>query len=331
MKLIINPLKLNDVADQKEYPFEVVIFSGKAISTCELGKFVIDLQSLQFHKKRMAVNYNHDLNKILGYIENFRVTEEGLVADGMLINSKDTAWFIEQARNGVPFEVSAEIDETQGTKIELAEGTTAEVNGNTVTSDTFIYKNVPFLGTAICPHGADRYTRFTLLKQETTNMSTKTTKLKTEPTNLSDDKTPPEKKVTNPELAEFIEVFGKDRGLDLYQEGVKIEDVRKWKELKEKFDIPIPEPETTPSTDTPPNPETPPAEPPKENDNTNLSAVITELKKTITGLAGEVTKLKAAVPRGESEPVSHGVEKTNKEQPEKKRTSIDRLAASYKK
>jgi hypothetical protein len=331
MKLIVKPLQLNDAGlKPKEYPFEVVILSGKPMHTPELGNFVIDLQTLSFHKQRMAVNYNHDQNKILGYFENFRITDEGLVANGTIGESSETEWFIEQALNEVPFEVSAEIDEKQGIAIELGAGEKAEVNGNTIESETTIYKNVPFLGAAICLHGVDKFTRFTLLKQETTNMSkTNPTTLKTNTTNLSDDKPPEEKKVTSQELKEFIEAFGTERGIELFQSGTNIEDVRKWKELKEKFDLPTPEP-PVPAAD----PAAAPAEPtpePKPKDETQLSAVLTSLTKTVTELSSEVTRLKAAVPRGEQQPVSHGVEKTGKEPPEKKMSSIDKLAASYKK
>jgi hypothetical protein len=336
MRLVADTLQINDeeIQEQKEFPFEVVIFSGKPLKTEKLGDFIIDLSTLAFHKKRMNVNYDHNQDDMIGYAENFHLTDEGLIATGMLHSCERTDWIIEKSRNKIEFEVSAEIDETQGIAIELQEGETAEVNGNLVSNLT-IYKNVPFLGLAVCPHGTDRYTRFTLLKQtEITKMKTTTTKLKPNPTNLSDDKPPEEKKVKSQELKEFIEAFGTERGIELFQSDTSIEDVRKWNELKEKFDIPTttPTPETTELSEEKPEtpPQTPsPAEPPKE-DKTNLGAIVTELRKTITTLTNEVTALKSAVPRGETEPVSHGLEPTKPEE-NKPVTTIDKLTAKYKK
>jgi hypothetical protein len=324
MKLIIEPLQLSDIGiEQKEYPFEVVIFSGKPLKTKELGNFIIDLKTLTFHKERLTVNYDHNQDDVIGYVDDFHVTEEGLVATGMLHSCERTDWLIEKTRNKILFEVSAEIDETQGVATELQESETAEVNGNTVSGMT-IYKNVPFLGLAICPHGTDKFTRFTLLKQETTNMSTK---LKPKTTDLSEPTPPEEKKVKSQELKEFIEAFGTERGIELFQSDTSIEDVRKWNELKEKFDVPTPAPEATPETP----PETPPpADPPKPDEKTDLGAFVTELKKTITTLTNEVTALKAVVPRGEAEPVSHGLE-TTKPENDKLITNISKLAAKYKK
>jgi hypothetical protein len=121
----------------------------------------------------------------------------------------------------------------------------------------------------------------------------------------------------------------------LYQEGeVSVEDVKKWIELKEKFDIPATESE--PAEPTPPA-EPSNTEPPKDEDKTGLSATITELKKTISSLSGEMTKLKAAFPRGEATALSHGFtdetknETESKKKTERKLSSIERYADKLKK
>jgi hypothetical protein len=54
------------------------------------------------------------------------------------------------------------------------------------------------------------------------------------------------------------------------------------------------------------------------------------LKKTITGLTGEITKLKAAVPRGESTPVSVSQESTKPENT-KPMSNFDKLTNHFKK
>jgi hypothetical protein len=313
--IIKKPIQFSEPIDGK-YHCQAVVLTGAVLHNKKLGQFRIDLESLVYHKERLTVDYNHEPDDILGYAENFRVSEYGLVADVYLVETiAHVKEIIELIVAGTPFEMSPSINEEEGI-LETENGID-------------IYKNVPMRGVAVCPYGTDRFTTLTLLKEEMM-----TTKLKPVTTNLSDDTTKPDetkKKVKAPDLAEFIEVYGTEKGLELWQSNADIADIRKLKELIEQYGIPgKPEPEASPA---PPTSQLslPSPEPPKEGENedkekTDLKASLTKLTETVTTLSGELTRLKAATPRGEPSPVSPG---HNPSTPDKKVANIDRLAAHY--
>jgi len=174
------------------------------------------------------------------------------------------------------------------------------------------YKHVPMRGVSICPFGTDRFTSLTLLQEESM------TKLKEQTTNLSDGEPsgePTETKVKDPDLAEFCEVYGREKGLDLWQSGADINDIRMLKELIEKYGVP--EPPGTETTEL--NDEAEPADPKEEDEDKDDDdkKENTELKALVTKLAAEVTKLSAIMPRGEASPVKHGFQ----QEPETKELS----------
>jgi hypothetical protein len=306
------PIQFSEPVDGK-YHCEAVVLSGFVLQNKKLGQFRIDLESLLYHKERLTVDYNHEPDNILGYAENFRVMAEGLVADVYLVESIDQVkTIIDLIVAGTPFEMSPSINEEEGI-LETEDGIK-------------IYKNVPMRGVAVCPFGTDRFTTLTLLKEET--MSTKpklvTTNLSDENATKTDEK--PEKKVKDPDLAEFIDVYGTEKGLELWQSNADIADVRKLKELIEKYGVP-----GTPELPADSAPSTELNGLQKEDDGgdkdkTDLKASLTKLTETVTTLSGEIMRLKAIAPRGEVEPVSSGHHPST---PDKKVTNFERLAARY--
>ena len=56
--------KLSDEVQEGGYPFEAVILSGEPIE--DWGRFVVDLSTMQYHKPRLTVNYNHNDELIIG-------------------------------------------------------------------------------------------------------------------------------------------------------------------------------------------------------------------------------------------------------------------------
>lgn len=135
----------------------------------------------------------------------------------------------------------------------------------------------------------------------------------------------------HPDLEELIEIFGQDYGLKLYREGVDIEEARKYKELKDKFDIPTPEAETTELNEEEEKVvEETVVEKKEEEETTGLKSVLTKLSSKIDGLTAEVTKLKKIVPRGETAAVSHGLDPAPEPESPKPASNLQRMAAKYK-
>ena len=74
--------------------------------------------------------------------------------------------------------------------------------------------------------------------KKTDKIANQVTKLAGQVTKLAEEETNATPKVKDPDLAEFIEVYGKEKGIDLYQSGADIEDVRTLKDLLEKYGAP---------------------------------------------------------------------------------------------
>jgi hypothetical protein len=103
----------------KEYkvnvPYEVElspINTGVILPDYCWGDFVIDLSTLDYgNKERLVVDYNHEENLTIGYIDvaSMKVDAGGWSGTGYLlpIDEKDKASeIIKQGMGGVPFEVS---------------------------------------------------------------------------------------------------------------------------------------------------------------------------------------------------------------------------------
>ena len=148
-------------------------------------------------------------------------------------------------------------------------------------------------------------------------------------TNLSEDQPTgesQESKVKDPDLAEFCEVYGREKGLDLWQSGADIKDIRTLKELIEKYGVPEP-PEAAPTTDL--NEEQPAEEKPAATEEKpEDKKEVTELKAAVTALKAEITGLRAAMPRGEQSPVSHGF---HQDPPKKELSEKEKFIESYEK
>ncbi len=169
-------------------------------------------------------------------------------------------------------------------------------------------------------------------------MAKNITKMKPAQTKLADataQETPPEqaKSVKDPDLAEFIDVFGPEKGIELYQAGEDIAQVRQLKELLDKFGVPGTGSETTSeSSELSDNDPKPPADSDtkKEDEPAQLSSMIQPLVQSVTKLSGDVAALKSAIPRGETQPLHHGLADSKPEKPSKApETSVDKMAAKF--
>ena len=147
--------------DAKSAPIEMVALSGQPIAHWWWGQIVHDLSGMNLHKDRLPIDYCHDDEQILGYLNKFGVDTGKLVASGALTPYGDDDRAIEvmhKARAGVPYEASV-FWGGDGIRLEeLAEGQTAEVNGYALTGPATIVREWPLRGIAVCPYGADMNT-----------------------------------------------------------------------------------------------------------------------------------------------------------------------------
>ena len=128
------------------------------------GRVVFDYSTLKF-PERAALDYDHWDDEIIGYIENFRATDEAVTADAVLLDESPSDRATEVAynlANGVPYEASALIDLESATETEVLNDAVETVNGRELRGPFTLYRGATLRGVAVCPHGADAKTRTSL-------------------------------------------------------------------------------------------------------------------------------------------------------------------------
>lgn len=128
------------------------------------GRVVFDYSTLKF-PERAALDYDHWDDEIIGYIENFKATDEAVTADAVLLDESPSDRATEVAyniANGVPYEASALIDLESATETEVLNNAVETVNGRELRGPFTLYRGATLRGVAVCPHGADAKTRTSL-------------------------------------------------------------------------------------------------------------------------------------------------------------------------
>lgn len=161
----------------KNRRFSGVAYTGDPITNHPYwGTVVFDLSLIEVPAK-MAILRDHECDDIVGYSDESAVTSEGLVIGGIL--SKVTEAGLEVTAlsdEGFPWQMSVRI---QPSRIEeLTAGSTAEVNGRSVTGPAYIFRESKLVETSFTPTGWDSGTTATALslthnptQQEDTQMS----------------------------------------------------------------------------------------------------------------------------------------------------------------
>jgi len=173
----------------KSAPIRLKARSGDSIDHWYWGKVIHDLAGMRVHKPRLTVDYAHNDNEVLGYLNHFDVSGGDLIASGALTPWREDDRASEvmfKMREGVPYEASIFFG-GDGMKIqEIAEGQIEQVNGRQFEGPGIVIREWPLRGVAICPYGADSNTESVALakgetvtahewkpeKQETQEMST---------------------------------------------------------------------------------------------------------------------------------------------------------------
>lgn len=161
-RLQVGEVSLGDNGEgAKSAPIKLKARSGDAITHWFWGKVIHDLAGMHTHKPRLTIDYAHNDNEVLGYLNHFDVSGGDLVASGALTPWRDDDRASEvmfKMRQGVPYEASIFFG-GEGIKLEeVAEGVSAMVNGRQFDGPGVIVREWPLRGVAICPYGADQNT-----------------------------------------------------------------------------------------------------------------------------------------------------------------------------
>lgn len=299
----------------EEKRVKIKVITSSILEHPGLGRFRVKTETATPSKKRVPLDYNHNEEEVIGYVENFQCTEDAITADGVVLigdESSDAAkTFAQNIDGGVPFEASAFLDLSEAESVELEDGVTE-------------WSGALIRGVAVCPYGTDRKTTVSLKLGETNFV------VRLKKSNNEDEDMDEEKKVSiedqkkddskNPreELEAMIEEFGLERGVEFFRRGITIEEAREedYQSLKAER-LQAEEKDKTQCAATPEE------EPKDKKDDVSAS-----LKAELVKLSQEITSLKATLRRGDPDGLSGSFQR--EESPAQRRVLSPLAAAAEK-
>lgn len=114
------------------------------------------------HKDRISIDWGHSGWNMIGYVNKFNFTPEGLVLGGAIIpyeaSDDKASELIYKYKQGVPYEASITFDADAEGMEWLPEGAVTVVNGEEVEGPVLIYRKWNLSAVAVCQLGADSET-----------------------------------------------------------------------------------------------------------------------------------------------------------------------------
>jgi len=144
----------------KSVPIKVKARGAQAVDHWYFGRMVHDLAGMSLSKPRLAIDYCHREDEVLGFANKFN-TEGGLVASGALtpFQEKDRASeVIFKSQQGVPYEASIFFDPAELVLEEVPQGLSVPVNGLQFEGPGVVARRWTLRGLAVCPYGQDKNT-----------------------------------------------------------------------------------------------------------------------------------------------------------------------------
>ena len=141
--------------------------SAQPIDHWHWGRVVHDLAGVQITKPKLPIDYAHNADEVIGFLDTIEVDEMGLRTDGQLVvfNDDDRAAEVAyKSAQGVPYEASINFG-GDGIKLQQVDtGETTEVNGYEFEGPGVVVRSWPLRGVAIVPYGADQNTETNTFK-----------------------------------------------------------------------------------------------------------------------------------------------------------------------
>lgn len=290
-------LFLSAESERKTLNVGLIVLTGEELNKYPVGRFVVDLSSIRYHKETLPLDYNHEPEEILGSVGGFRMTENGLEAFGNLFSTSDgdrADEIILRLQNGTPYEVSPLLVTENADLIELADGEETQVNGRTFCGPMTIFRNAELRGVAICPYGTDKNTNVKILK-----LSEETKMTEEEKKELEYSEETASDYGAVPELENYIAEFGLEKGVEYYRKGVSFDEAKEsdYQELK-KLRLSEEEKKEEESSQEPPQEES--QDPEKKEEPLKLKL----LEKKIDQLQKAIGMLQLTLKNSEGSPVS---------------------------
>ena len=175
-----------------KHPIRMLARTNQPLDHWYWGRIVHDMEGMKFHKDSIVVDYCHDEDKIIGYLDSHGTSDSGFTCEGALVRipGGKAEEVIVNGANGVPYEASIYWDPDSGVIVEqIGEGMSSEVNGFTFHGPGVIIRECKLRAVAVCPHGYDMNaeTQFTTPGNRNVKLTYKDGKTMPKETNPAED------------------------------------------------------------------------------------------------------------------------------------------------
>tara|TARA_R110000751_G_scaffold106803_1_gene202930 strand:+ start:346 stop:1365 length:1020 start_codon:yes stop_codon:yes gene_type:complete len=145
-------------SDEKDRAqFRMVANSGDVIENHpHWGNFAIDFDGLKIGRQRKPALRDHDPQRIVGHTFKIEVTDDGLVAEGTFLDTKDGMEVQSMMASGFPWQASVYVPPKSIERLE--EGESSTVNGREIHGPAHVFRQASLREVTFTSLGADENT-----------------------------------------------------------------------------------------------------------------------------------------------------------------------------
>lgn len=147
-------------------PVSMLARTAQPIEHWYFGKVVHDMAGMKLAAPSLPIDYCHDPEEILGYLDKFDAGNNGLTVSGEVVSFQSddrSAEVCHKADAGVPYQASIAFDPNTYILECVPEGMTVPVNGYQLQGPACVVRQWTLIAVSICPYGADSGTRTNLV------------------------------------------------------------------------------------------------------------------------------------------------------------------------
>jgi len=151
------PVKFAAKSENGNSPVSVRARSGQPLAHWYWGKCVHDMAGFRAAAPSIPLDYCHSDSEVLGYLDQFKASNEGLDCDGQVVPVGDdrASEVLAKSGRGVPYQASIYFDMDNLVIEQLGQGAKAQVNGYELEGPAIIFRQWMLRGVAVCPYGYD--------------------------------------------------------------------------------------------------------------------------------------------------------------------------------
>ncbi len=145
---------------KKTRPFSMRLYSGDIIKHWWFGSLILDIETMRFAKKVIPALRLHDVDRPVGMTREMEKSNGVRVTGDLMLSRADTQDLVDLMGQGFPMEASGYF--VPGKIESVLEGSSATVNGRSVSGPAQVWRDVRIKEASFVPFGADENTEASL-------------------------------------------------------------------------------------------------------------------------------------------------------------------------